>query len=158
MNSSTPLTYAKAIGIGAVAGMRAMSAPALLSYTATNSRDKGLGKTVLASQNVSAALAVLALGEMIADQFPGMPDRISTPSLIARAGSGALVGATVFASRKKPAGVGAALGALAAVAAAFASFHLRRKADEKLGGRDHLAALAEDSIVIGAGLSVLRAL
>lgn len=157
MSSLTALTYAQAIGIGAVAGMRTMSAPALVSYAATTGQNEGMSQTLLASQNVSKVLGLLAVGEMIADKLPGIPDRTSAPSLAARAASGAFSGAAIFTSRKKSLGIGAAVGALAAVASAFALFHLRRKAGKELNLPDPVVALAEDALVIGAGFAILRA-
>ena len=157
MSSSTALTYAQAIGLGAVAGMRTMSAPALLSYAATTGQDEGLSETPLASQNVSKTLGLLAIGEMITDKLPGIPDRTSAPSLAARAASGAFAGAVIFKSRKKKIGIGAAVGALEAVASAFAFFHLRREAGKQLNVPDPVVAIAEDALVVGAGFTILRA-
>lgn len=157
MSSSTALMYAQAIGLGAVAGMRAMSAPALLSYAATTGQNEGLSKTPLASQNVSKTLGLLAVGEMIADKLPAIPDRTSTSSLAARAASGAFAGAAIFNSEKKSVGIGAAVGALAAVASAFAAFQVRRKAGKELNVPDPVVALVEDALVVSAGFAILRA-
>ena len=157
MSSLTALTYAQAIGLGAVAGMRSMSAPALVSYAATSGQDEGLSQSPLASQTASKVLGLLAVGEMIADKLPGIPDRTSTPSLAARAASGAFSGAAIFNSRKKNMGIGAAVGALAAVASAFAFYHLRRTAGRELNVPDAVVAVTEDALVVGAGFAILRA-
>jgi uncharacterized membrane protein len=76
---------------------------------------------------------------------------------MARIGSGALVGATIFAAKKERPSVGAVIGAATAVASAFAMLYLRRKAGRKLNVPDQVVALAEDAIAIGGGLSILKA-
>jgi hypothetical protein len=43
------------------------------------------------------------------------------------------------------------------VASAFAFFHIRRKAGKDLNVPDPVVAIAEDALVIGAGLTILRA-
>ena len=157
MSSRRATAYAQAVGMGAVAGMRTMSAPALLSHRLSTEASKdGLENNPLASPNTAAIFRVLAAGEIIADKLPFMPARTSPPSLLARAGSGALVGATLFAARKEPPALGAVIGAAAAVASAFAMLYLRRNAGRKLNVPDPVVALAEDALAIGGGLSVLN--
>lgn len=157
MDSRRATAYAQAAGMGAVAGMRTMSAPALLSHHLSSANSDGSNHTLLASPKVAAVFRVLAAGEIVADKLPFMPARTAPPSLMARIGSGALVGATIFAAKKERPSVGAVIGAAAAVASAFAMLYLRRKAGRKLNVPDPVVALAEDAIAIGGGLSILKA-
>ncbi|HSE97735.1 MAG TPA: DUF4126 family protein [Blastocatellia bacterium] len=159
MISRRATALAQAAGLGAVAGIRTMSAPALLSHHLKSEQldgDNDLEGNPLASPNAAAVFRVLAAGEIIADKLPFMPDRTSLPSLMARIGSGALVGGTVFAARKEPPVVGAIIGAAAAVASAFTMLFLRRKAGRNLNLPDPVVALAEDAIAIGGGMGVLK--
>ena len=159
MSSRRATAYAQAAGLGAVAGMRTMSAPALLSHhlsTRDGAGDDGLEETLLASPKAAAVFRVLAAGEIVADKLPFMPARTSLPSLMARIGSGALVGATICAAKKENPSIGAVVGAAAAVASAFTMLYLRRKAGSKLKVPDQVVALAEDAIAIGGGLGVLN--
>jgi uncharacterized membrane protein len=147
---------AGAAGIGAVAGLRSMIAPALVSQAArTGSIDLTTGPVAfLGTQKAADILVGLALAELVADKLPATPDRISPFPLAARAVSGAIAGAAVCSARRKDPGPGAVVGALAAIGAAFLGFALRRSLAK--GMPKFLAALAEDAITIGIAVVVLR--
>lgn len=152
--------YSGAAIAGAVAGMRSMSAPAVVSKL----NEAGMIGShnpvlkVLNSPITSAVTTTLAVGEMIADKLPFMPNRTMTGSVVVRAVSGGLSGAAICISKRKPVWVGILLGAGAAVGATYAAFALRKKITKKLHIPDVLVALAEDAFVAGAGYSALRAL
>lgn len=148
----------KAAGLGAISGLRSASGPALISRAAARGR-LPLADTRLAflgSPRVSKLLAVLAAGELIGDKLPTAPSRTSLPPLLGRAASGALVGAAVFASEGRRAANGGAVGALAAVAGAFAGEQSRALAGQKTGLPDPLVALVEDAVVLAVGGHLLR--
>lgn len=150
---------ARALGLGAVAGLRSAMAPALLSRAASRGELEGVEGTVfapLASAKVSRVLALLAVGEAIADKTPVVPSRTSAPVLLARAGSGALCGAALFAAARRPGATGAALGAVAALTGAFAGEGFRQQAARRLGAPDLVLALVEDAVALGGGLLALR--
>ena len=149
----------KAIGLGAVAGMRSMSAPALLSRAVRQGYAENLADTrftPLLSSKVSSILYVLAAGEMIADKSAWIPGRISPPALFGRAASGALVGAALFVSGGRRGVSGATLGTLSAIAAAYASYYARAGVGGTLGVPDQVLGLLEDGIVLFGGSRVLR--
>lgn len=149
--------YLQAIGMGIIAGMRSMSAPALVSNYLTEKQSPEIEDSpfkLLASENVSNTLKVLAVGEMIADKTSFIPDRISPLPLIGRAVSGALCGASLCTSEKESAETGAIIGALAAIGSAYTSYYLRKQLGE--GIPDVLLGLIEDTVVIGAGMSILN--
>jgi uncharacterized membrane protein len=146
--------------LGAIAGMRAMSAPALVSQLA---RKGGLAVegSKLGFLNSSGALsttALLAVGELIADKLPFIPSRTTPGPLIARAISGGVSGAIISSARRKSPWAGALIGAGAAIGAAYAAYHLRRAAKERLRVPDFVLALAEDALVASAGTFVARRL
>jgi uncharacterized membrane protein len=85
-----------------------------------------------------------------------MPNRTDAPGLIARAGSGAFVGATICKAKGRSTVSGALIGAAAAISSAFAGYHLRRAAVRELGLPDAVVALVEDAVVVGGGTSLLR--
>jgi uncharacterized membrane protein len=148
----------KALGLGAISGLRSLSGPALLSRAATNG-NFSLDRTALSflgAPRVSKTLLVLALGELVVDKLPATPSRTALPPLLGRAASGALVGAALFASDGRRAAAGAALGSSAAVAAAFAGERLRVFVGEKTGLPDPVVALAGDVIVLLGGLRLLK--
>jgi uncharacterized membrane protein len=149
---------AGAAAIGAVAGLRSMTAPALLSQAArTGSIDLTTGPAAFLGTQKAADIATgLALAELVVDKLPATPDRITPFPLAARAISGAIVGAAVCSARKKDPGPGALVGALAAVGAAFLGFALRRKFTQNAKLPGLLVALAEDAITIAIAVVVLR--
>jgi uncharacterized membrane protein len=160
MNSDEfdPSALTGAAAIGAVAGLRSMMAPALVSQAAntgsidlTDTPFEFLSKQ--RSADISTGAAVL---ELIADKLPFTPNRTSPGPLIARAISGGLAGAAVCAARKKDWMPGAIAGATAAIAAAFAGYLLRRTLTRNAGLPDLLVALAEDAASIGLGVIALR--
>ncbi|MBA3472497.1 MAG: DUF4126 family protein, partial [Rubrobacter sp.] len=110
----------------------------------------------LASPRTARILTVLAVGEAVADKLPFAPDRTSTPGLIGRMASGALVGAALFTAAERRATIGAGLGLLTAAAASYPSYYLRVKTQEKLGAPNWAVGLVEDALAEGAGLLALR--
>lgn len=146
--------YKRAIGLGALAGLRGVSAPAFLSYYLSHEASKKLGGTIfspLADERVSALLGLAAVGEIIADKLPFVADRTDTGPLVGRAASGALVGAVIFINEGKQPLAGAAIGVTTALASTLLSFQLRTRATSKLHIPNVLAGLLEDGIVVAAG-------
>jgi len=149
---------AGAAGIGAVAGLRSMLAPALLSQAArTGSIELTDGPLAFLGTQQAADIATgVAVAELVADKLPSTPDRIVPFSLAARAVSGAIVGAAVYSARKKDPGPGALVGALAAIGAAFVGFALRRTLTRNARSAGLVIALAEDAVAVAIGVAVLR--
>ncbi len=151
MDLATPTLAA---GLGWTAGMRSMSAPALLSHALGGRRRLRQPADSLGSTFARRALTAAALGEMIADKLPGMPARTDPPALAGRIASGALVGAAVAAARREPLAPSALAGAVGAVAASFAMVAVRRAASDTLGLPDPVAAVAEDAMTLSLGHSL----
>ncbi|HEY6713785.1 MAG TPA: DUF4126 family protein [Rubrobacter sp.] len=148
------MSASRALGLGAISGLRALSGPAFVSRAASRG-DLNLDGTFLAflsSPRLSKALVLMELGELVGDKLPATPSRTSPPPLLGRAASGALVGAAVFVSEGLRATTGAALGSTAAIAAGFTGEWLRALTVEKTGFPDPVVALAEDAIVLLVGL------
>ena len=149
----------RAAGLAAIAGLRSMAAPALLSRAVRRGDVEGLQDTPFAAlgfPKVSTALQLMMIGEMIADKTPFVPSRTSPPALLGRALSGALVGTALFTSEGRRGTSGAVLGTLCAVAAAYAGERLRAEGTEKLGLPDIVLAFVEDGIVLLGGTRLLR--
>jgi uncharacterized membrane protein len=154
----------KAFQIGVIAGMRTMTAPALVSYKLAHTKpDRNVGPALpdsrlhfLTSTTTANVLAVMAAGELIADKLPQTPSRIGQPQVWGRIGSGALSAAALTEADGNSARVGAVIGALGAVAGSFAFFHLRRWLTHEKDLPDLWVALAEDTLTIGAGWLVVQ--
>ena len=148
-----------ALGLGAIAGVRSMAAPATLSQSVVEGSVGGLEGTpfaTLGSPGVSTALRVLEIGEMIADKTPIIPNRTSLLPLLVRAASGAFVGAVLFASGGHREATGGVLGAVSAMAAAHAAERLRMQITQRLGVPNLVAGLLEDGIVLLGGPRLLQ--
>jgi uncharacterized membrane protein len=150
----TPATF-KTLGLAATAGLRSMAAPALLARSVRRGDLLAPDLPALGSPKVSALLAILAVGEMIADKTPLIPTRTSAPALLGRLLSGALAGATLFVAEGRQRNSGAILGALSAFAAAHAGERLRAAGVQK-GIPDPILGTLEDRIVLVLGRRVLQ--
>lgn len=157
MAASSP--FWQTLGLGAVAGMRSMTAPALLSSALRQHPSGRLAHSALRwLQTPTAAniLKTLAGAEMVGDKLPNTPDRTDPSPLIGRALSGALIGAVLYKTNRGSLLEGAVVGSLGAVAGSFAAFHLRQLADRHTALKEPWTGLVEDALTIAAGQAVLR--
>ncbi len=95
------------------------------------------------------------MGQALADKLPFTPRRTHPVSLVARAASGALVGAAVSPRARRQ---GPAIGGLSALAGTFLAYRLRRFATATLRVPNVLAGVVEDVLVAGAGSRLASAL
>lgn len=158
MNDARTLPIAA--GVGAIAGLRSLSAPLTLAraHRVEALNLEGTPCSVLGTSLGAHIAAALALGELIADKTPFVPDRTTAPSLLWRFTSGALTGASVAKARKGNPWVGALLGGGAAIGVTFAAFQLRSRAGNASQIPDQVFGLLEDAVVIGSGLALISAL
>ena len=149
----------KTLGLGAIAGVRSMAAPAALSRAVERGDVGGLEQTpfaALGSPGVSTALRLFEIGEMIVDKLPVAPSRTSPPPLLGRAVSGAFVGSALFISGERRAATGGVLGAVSALAGAYVGERLRLLGAQKLGIPDPIVAFLEDGVVLFGAARLLR--
>ena len=152
-------TIWRTLGLGGIAGLRSMAAPAILSRSVVEGRVGGLETTTFAplgSRRVSTVLRVLEIGELIADKTPIVPSRTSPPAFLGRAASGALVGAALFVCGGRRAAAGGALGAVSAMATAYAAERVRMQITQRLGVPNVAVGLLEDGIVLFGGSCLMR--
>jgi uncharacterized membrane protein len=156
MHSQRKHLYFQVAGLSALAGMRSMSGPALLSLDRRLVSRDSLAAQVFKSPYVTLGINALAIGEMFADKLPFLPKRTSFPSLCARALSGAVIGASLYAAEELSPTEGALLGGASAVAATYVSYHIRRTLTKTFHVPDFLVALAEDSLIVGKGMKIIK--
>lgn len=153
-------TICRAIGLGIVTGMRGAMGPAFASYFVSRQPSEKLRKSPLGfmQKNVTSRyLQTMAAGELVIDKAPGTPNRIAATGITGRALSGALAGATIYQAKGEKAWKGALIGGVAAVAAAYAFFYLRKATGRKLHVRDAAVGGLEDAVAVGiAALSIRR--
>src|SRR5258706_15959506 len=92
--------YVLAFLIGVVAGLRAMTAPAVVSWAARLGclHLENTPLTYLGSAATPYIFSVLAIGELVNDKLPKTPSRKETGPFIARIVTGGLSGAAVGAA------------------------------------------------------------
>ncbi len=148
--------YKEAAGLGLIAGLRSMSAPALITRVARKGQlaKKGSKLEFLNSTGAVSGAVLLAAGEILVDKLPKTPARTKPGSVAVRAISGGLCGAILCSARKKSPWLGALYGALGAVAATYAGYYLRHAIKETLHVPDAVVAMAEDAIVAGSGVLI----
>ena len=152
------LPYLLALGIGFIAGLRAMTAPAAVAWGAYLLW-LPLAGTALAFMGSIWAVGIftlLALFELVGDQRPSTPSRKVPVQFGTRLLMGALCGAAFGAA----AGVlwaGMACGVVGAVLGTYIGAAVRA-ALARAFGRDLPAALIEDLVAIGGAFLLVRGL
>ncbi|HEY7475576.1 MAG TPA: hypothetical protein VH679_11225 [Vicinamibacterales bacterium] len=147
------MTYLLSLLIGVVAGLRAMTAPAAVSWAA------GLGwldvseswLSFLASAWTRWAFTLLAIGELVNDQLPSTPSRTVPVQFGARLVMGALSGAVI----------GGLAGTLLGIAGAVIGTYGGRAFRARLAAMfesDPPAALIEDAVAIFGAVMIAMAL
>ncbi len=150
----TPATF-KTLGLAATAGLRSMAAPALLARAVRRGDLDAPHLPALGYKDVSALLSLLSFGEMVIDKTHLAPARTSAPALLGRLLSGALAGATLFSAEGRRRNSGAMLGALSALATAYAGEKLRATGAQK-GIPDPILGILEDRGILILGTRLLR--
>jgi uncharacterized membrane protein len=147
--------YVLALLIGIVAGLRAMTAPAVVSWAAylgwlhlENTRLAFLGFAY-----TPYLFTLLAIGELIADQLPKTPSRKTLMPFITRIASGAFCGAALGAQSGAVIG-GLLAGATGSVIGTLGGYASRVRLVAATGGKDRPIALLEDVIAIGAAILI----
>ncbi|HVU47487.1 MAG TPA: hypothetical protein VHD85_15245 [Terracidiphilus sp.] len=143
--------------VGIVAGLRAMMAPAVVSWFARMGV-LGVGGTPLAFMGyryTPFVFSLLALGELVNDKLPKTPSRKTPPQFIGRLLTGGLSGATVGAAGHSLI-AGLILGMLGAIAGTLGGAAVRGKLAAAFS-KDLPAALLEDVTAIAVAIfSVLE--
>jgi uncharacterized membrane protein len=150
--------YVLAFLIGVVAGLRAVTPVAAVSWAASLGwvHLQGTWLAFLGFAITPYILSVLAIGELIADKLPKTPSRKTLMPFLTRIAIGASCGAALgVSSHALMAGLLA--GAIGAVAGTLGGYEMRARLVRAIGGKDLPIALLEDAIAIGgAALIVSR--
>jgi uncharacterized membrane protein len=144
-----------ALLIGVVAGLRALTAPAVVSWAAflgwidlDNRWLHWVGHPVTV-----AVLTVLAVTELVTDQLPKTPSRKTPPQFGTRLITGGFAGAVLGAGFHFTwSSLGA--GVVGAVLGTLGGYEARSRLVAATGGRDLPIALLEDLVAVGGGFLV----
>ena len=142
--------------IGVIAGLRAMMAPAIVSWAAGFGRVPHEGSPLhFMSHPVTRYIfGIAALGELVNDKLPKTPSRKAPAPFIARVITGALSGAALGASQQALIG-GLIAGAVGAVAGTLGGAEARSRLVKATGGKDLPIALLEDAVAIIGGILIV---
>jgi uncharacterized membrane protein len=149
------LVLVLALLIGVIAGLRAMTAPAVVAWGALLGwiDVDGRWSEWVAHPITVTVLTIFLLVELVTDQLPKTPSRKTAPQFITRLLMGAFAGAVIgsaFFHTFSAAGagmIGAVLGTLGGAEA-------RKRLVDASGGRDRPGALIEDVVAVGGGFLV----
>jgi uncharacterized membrane protein len=158
MNDETTTVLMLALLMGVVAGLRAMTAPAAVSWAARLGWID-LGGTWLAVFGHAVTpwvLTLLALGELVTDQLPSTPSRTVPIQFGTRIVTGGLAGAGIGAAGGT-AVAGLVVGAAGAVIGTLGGRAVRARLAAAFGS-DRPAAFVEDAVALGGALLVVGAL
>ena len=150
------MVYLFALLIGAIAGLRTMTAPTAVAWAAhlgcINLAGTWLG--FMGSVWAVGIFSVLALGELVADQLPSTPSRKVPMQFGARLVSGALSGAAIGLAGGLAPLLAAICGIAGAVIGTLGGAALRGRLAAAFG-KDLPAALIEDAVAIGGALLIV---
>ena len=143
--------------LSCVAGLRSMTAPAVVCWAAHFGWLQFQGTKLAFIDHASTLILFtsLALFELIADKLPGTPARTAAVGLSARVVFGGLCGVALAISAGTSPVLALVAAALGAVVGTFGGYKIRHA----LVSREHLpdfaVALVEDAIAIAGGLLIL---
>jgi uncharacterized membrane protein len=150
------IPFVMAFLIGVVAGLRAMTAPAVTSWAARAGwlNLQGTPLAWLGAAVTPWIFTAAALAELVGDQLPRTGSRKAPGPFLARIVMGALSGGAVGASGGSLA-AGLLLGAVGAVVGTLGGYAFRARLAKGFG-RDLPAALIEDAIAILLAVAAVR--
>lgn len=149
--------YLLALLIGIVAGLRAMTAPAAVSWGAYLGwlPVAGTWAAFMGHWIAVAILSIAAIAELITDQLPSTPSRKLPQQFGARIVTGALSGAVIGAAAGLTVGALIA-GVVGAVMGTYGGAEVRSRLAAAFG-KDLPAALIEDVVAIAAAIIIVGA-
>jgi uncharacterized membrane protein len=154
MHESALTAYLLALLIGGVAGLRSLTAPALVSWASRLGR-LHLDATWLAFLGYAWTpwiLTLLAAAELVADQLPSTPSRTAPLGFGGRIVTGAVSGAAVGTAGGTMIG-GMIAGIAGAVIGTIGGHAFRARLADTFR-RDRPAAFIEDAIALGGALVI----
>jgi uncharacterized membrane protein len=139
-------------GIGIVAGLRSLTAPAVVAWGAHLGwlNLHGSPLAFIGSTTAVAILSALAIGELIADKLPMIPKRTAPAPLMARVVTGGLCATFLCAAVGSPLLAGTLLGGTGGIVGAFLGYGIRRRLDLHI--KDLVVAACEDLVAVGLAL------
>jgi len=154
------MVLALAFALGIVAGLRALTPLAVVSWMAHLGiiHLEGSRLSFMGSTAAVAVFTLLAILEIINDKLPKTPPRTAPPGFIARIVTAAWCGAALAIAGGAAVIAGIVAGIIGAVVGTYGGYFARRGAVKATGAPDFMIALAEDLIAIGFGILMVSRL
>ncbi|CDQ44310.1 Uncharacterized membrane protein [Mycolicibacterium neoaurum] len=151
-----------ALLIGVVAGLRALTPPAVVAWGGLLGWIEldGTWAQWLTHPITVTVLTILLVVELVTDQLPATPPRTVTMQFAARLFTGAFAGAVLVSGVIGDASAGNVIsgigaGVIGAVLGTMGGYRARKVLVERNGGRDLPVALVEDVIAVAGGFAVV---
>jgi uncharacterized membrane protein len=150
----TASVFAIAFAIGVIAGLRSLTAPAVVSWAAYLGwiKVQDTWAVFLASTAAVYIFTALALAELVSDKLPKTPSRKTPGPFAARIVIGAVFGAALCVAARQSSVIGAVLGGVGGVAGTLGGYAARTRSVAALKVPDFVIALIEDAVAVGGGL------
>ena len=157
MNVNRAVLYLGCFSLGVIAGLRSLTAPALVSWAAhLGWLDlSGSWLSFLGSRTAIIILSSLALAELVADKLPKTPKRTDPGPLVFRAITGGFSSMAICASAHQSPIIGTFVGVLGSIAGAFAGYEIRHRLVKAFGLPDFGVAVAEDFVAVGGAFLIV---
>jgi uncharacterized membrane protein len=145
-----------AIGVGIVAGLRPMTALALISWSQRRGwiRPGVSPFAKIVSGGSSRRMAELVISELIADKLPFTRSRLTAAPLASRVAAGAISGAVINGTVESLPVEGAVLGGIGGFAGAITGYCIRQRLNRSMP--DVAVAFLEDALAVGGGIIAIR--
>jgi uncharacterized membrane protein len=143
--------------IGLVAGLRSLTAPAVVAWAAHLGwiNLSGSPLAFMGSMWAVGLFTILALAELVADQLPSTPARTAPVGLGARIVTALLCGACLGIAGGASLWLGAIVAVIGALVGTFGGYRARVGLVKSLHAPDIAIAVPEDLIAIGLGLLIV---
>ena len=144
-----------ALLIGVIAGLRALTAPAVVAWGAFLGWIDVDGKWSewVAHPITVTVLTIFLLVELVTDQLPKTPSRRAPSQFISRLVTGAFAGA-VIGSVSHHTFIGMGAGMIGAVLGTLGGAEARTRLVAANGGNDRPVAIGEDVVAVGGGFLI----
>jgi uncharacterized membrane protein len=141
-----------ALLIGVIAGLRALTAPAVVSWGAFLGWIDVHGKWSewIAHPITVTVLSIFLVIELVTDQLPKTPSRKTAPQFLTRLIMGAFAGA-IIGSATYHTFIGTGAGIIGAVIGTLAGAAARQRFASLRNGQDRPGAIIEDVVAVGGG-------
>jgi uncharacterized membrane protein len=147
-----------AVGIGIVAGLRSLTAPAFVSWAAHLGwiNLQGTPLAFMGSAVTVGIFTLLAIVELVGDVLPKTPPRTAAVGLIARIVLGGLCGGCLCVAAGEGMVLGAVLGIVGALIGTYGGYYARHALVSRLNVKDILIAIPEDIVAIVLAYCIVR--